>query len=224
MRNYFIIIGLLLWSTGQATAQEDELFNNTKHRVGLISGCGCQNVNQLLTSINESHALVIKDYLNAKGIDPEQVGLNVEYDYQILFFQFQYYWAFLRKKSWGLDLVVQPQYNLTKFKIEDNPNELKGYELGVNAGVMIRKNLFKDRLSIYSIISAGPHYLSGCPERQSKGFIFSDNLFAGLNLKLFKNTYLDFRPGFRHISNASLSRPNGGLNNFVISAGVMHNL
>jgi len=31
--------------------------------------------------------------------------------------------------------------------------------------------------------------------------------------------YLDLRFGFRHISNAGLSNPNGGINNFVVNIG-----
>ena len=222
---YLTVVTLLFLSTNRLLAQDSNLFNNSKHRIGFIAGFGGQNVNQLLSKINESDAEVLREFLISKGLNPDEVGLNVQYDYQVKFFQAQYYWAFLRRQTWGLDLLVQPQYNLTKFRHIDNiSDEINGFEFGINVGVLIRKNIFKDFLSMYAFISSGPHYVSGTPQRQSTGFIFSDNFFIGLNIKLFKNTYLDLRPGFRHISNASLTHTNGGLNDFVISGGILINL
>ena len=220
-----LVITLFFVNINALSAQENNLFNNSKHRIGFITGFGGQNVNQLFSDINERDAMKIRDYLISKGINPDELGLNVKYSYKVSFFQLQYYWAFLRRETWGLDLLIQPQYNLTRYRHIDNvPDELNGFELGVNTGLLIRKNILKDFLSIYVFISSGPHYVSGTPQRQSKGFIFSDNLFIGLNVKLFKNTYLDLRPGFRHISNASLTHTNGGLNDFVISGGILVNL
>ncbi len=222
---YLTVVALLFISINTLLAQDSNLFNDSKHRIGFIAGFGEQNVDQLFSEINERNAMKIRNYLISIGINPDEAGLGVRYDYQVVFFQLQYYWAFLRRETWGLDLLIQPQYNLTKYRYIDNvPDELNGFEFGVNAGLLIRKNIFKDFLSIYAFISLGPHYVSGTPQRQSKGFIFSDNFFIGLNIKLFKNTYLDLRPGFRHISNASLTHPNGGLNDFVISGGILINL
>jgi len=222
---YLTLVILLFLSTNCLLAQDTNLFNNSKHRIGFIVGFGGQNVNQLLSDINVRDAELLREFIISKGLDPDELGLAVQYDYQVKFFQAQYYWAFVRRQTWGLDLLVQPQYNVTKFRHIDNiSNEINGFELGVNVGVLIRKNIFKDFLSIYAFISSGPHYVSGTPQRQSDGFIFSDNFFIGLNMKLFKNTYLDLRPGFRHISNAGLTHTNGGLNDLVISGGVLINL
>jgi hypothetical protein len=216
---------LLFFSTQNVLAQGTNLFNDARHRIGFVGGFGGQNLNQILSNINETDAMKIRNYLISEGINPDEIDLNVEYDYEVQFFQLQYYWAFLRKKTWGLDLLIQPQYNKTTFRHVDNiPDETNGYELGVNVGLLIRKNIFKDFLSFYAILSTGPHYVSGTPQRQSDGFIFSDNLLFGLNVKLLKNIYLDIRPGFRHISNASLTHPNGGVNNFVINGGFLLNL
>lgn len=222
---YFTIVIVLFFSTNKLLAQETNLFDNSRHRIGFVAGFGGQNLNQLLSNINETDAMKIKDHLISIGINPDDIDLNVEYDYEVQFFQLQYYWAFLRKKTWGLDLLIQPQYNKTTYRHIDNiSDKTNGYEFGVNVGVLIRKNIFKDFLSLYAVLSTGPHYVSGTPQRQSSGFIFSDNLFVGLNVKLLKNIYLDIRPGFRHISNASLKHPNGGVNDFVISGGFLFNL
>ncbi|NOX84380.1 MAG: hypothetical protein GXO86_00210, partial [Chlorobi bacterium] len=36
--------------------------------------------------------------------------------------------------------------------------------------------------------------------------------------------YLDFKAGFRHMSSAGITEPNGGVNNFIISGGLMRNI
>ncbi len=186
-----VIIALLMISSSTLFAQGDNLINNKKHRIGFIMGYG------------------------------GQAGLKVQYDYQVKFFQVQYYYAFLHRQTWGLDLLFQPQYNTTKYRYIDNgPDEINGFEFGINTGILIRKNIFRDFLSSYGFISTGPHYVSGAPQRQSKGFLFSHNIFIGLNIRLLKDIYLDIREGFRHMSNASLSEPNRGINDFVFSGGL----
>jgi hypothetical protein len=72
----------------------------------LVSGFGGQNVDQLLSEINEKDTKKIRDHLLSKGENTDAPGLNVTYDYQILFFQLQYYWDFLKREKWGLDLLV----------------------------------------------------------------------------------------------------------------------
>jgi hypothetical protein len=155
----------------------------------------------------------ITGYGNEKKFD-------VMYTYEILFFQFQYYYSLLKKKGWGVEVLLQPQYNITKYKNGFLDEEKKkGHEFGLNMGFLIRKNVVQEFLSSYLIISAGPHYVSGIPERQADGFIFSDNFFAGVSIKVFKSVYLDIRGGFRHISNAGFEKPNKGINSLIINGG-----
>lgn len=209
---YLIIISVLFLCTNNLFAQETSLFNNSRHRVGFVKAFGYQTT-----------LIAVPNMVG--GVDFEEVGLNADYDYEVDFHQAQYYYGFLRKKTWGLDFLVQPQYNTTKYRLVGKDSEkLNGYELGVNLGLLIRKNIFKDFLSLYALISVGPHYVSGVPQRQSKGFIFSDNLFIGSNIKLYKNIYIDIRTGIRHISNASLTEQNGGINNLISSIGLLVNL
>lgn len=191
----------------------------------MVSGFGGQNVDQLLSEINEKDIKKIRDHQLSKGENTDAPGLNVTYDYQTLFFQLQYYWGFLKREKWGLELLVQPQYNLTKFRHVDKiADEINGYEFGVNAGVLIRRMLIEEALYLNGLISSGPHYVSGTPQRQADGFIFSDKFLIGLNVKLLENIYFYFRSGFRHISNARLNHPNGGVNDLVLSVGVFLNL
>lgn len=131
----------------------------------------------------------------------------------------------MKWEKWGLELLVQPQYNLTKFRHVDKiADEINGIEFGVNAGVLIRRMLIEEALYLSGLISLGPQYVSGTPQRQADGFIFSDKFLIGLNVKLLENIYFYFRSGFRHISNAGLNHPNGGVNDLVLSVGVFLNL
>lgn len=164
--------------------------NNPRHKWGFITGYG------------------------------NQKKLEVSYTYEVVFFQFQYYYSLLKKKAWSLEVLLQPQYNVTKYKNGFLGEEKKkGHEFGLNIGFLARKNIVKDLLNSYILISAGPHYVSGTPERQTAGFIFSDNLFAGISVRVFKSVYLDIRGGFRHISNAGIKNPNKGVNNLIINEG-----
>jgi hypothetical protein len=62
---------------------------------------------------------------------------------------------------------------LTKFRHVDKiADEINGYEFEVNAGVLIRRILFEEALYLYVLISSGPRYVSGTPQRQADGFIF----------------------------------------------------
>ena len=159
------------------------------------------------------------------GYGNQGLGLNVNYDYRINLIQLQYNYVFISKSSWQLDILVQPQYNFTDYSRNMyDPELLTGTEFGINFGLVFRKNIVDNLLSLYGLVSTGPHSVSGVPDRQRPGFLFSNNFFGGLTLELFKGTLLDFRLGFRHISNANLWKPNGGINNIVIGGGLLFNL
>ena len=195
MKSKLFLFAVVLLCLNNVTAQENTLFNNTKHRFGLNIGFGGQSL------------------------------LHVNYDYDVAIFQAQYFYAFHRRKIWGFDLLVQTQYNKTRCECsEDGSDRVPGNEFGLNAGILIRVNALHDLLSFYAFVTSGPHHISGAPDRQCNGFVFSDNFFAGINIRLFKNVYLDFKTGFRHMSSAGITSPNGGINNFLISGGLIRNI
>lgn len=204
MKKVALLLAIVLnafFSTNPVFAQ-DTLFNGKKNKIGFITGNGFQYIGQLT------------------GNDSHSIALKTTYYYQVIFYQLQYYLSLSQKKTFGIDMLFQPQYNITKYKLyDDAPDYLHGYEAGLNVGILFRKNTVNDRWGFYMLISTGPHYVSGTPHRQSNGFIFSDNFAAGVNLKLYKNLYTDIRPGFRHISNGKLRIPNGGLNDLIIAEG-----
>ncbi len=184
---------LILFLFPRTSFTQDKIFDDKKHKIGFIAGYGNQ----------EGTKIIGKNYV-----------------YKVTLLQFQYSIAFKRKQSFSVEFLLQPQFNFTKYKeVFSDVGLRNGYEYGVNIGFLIRKNFLEDKLSIYGLISAGPHFVSGTPERQADGFIFSDNLFLGLSVKLYNNLYFDFRPGYRHLSNAKIKQPNGGVNSIVLSAG-----
>ncbi|MBT8308840.1 MAG: hypothetical protein HKO72_11975 [Flavobacteriaceae bacterium] len=180
-------------------AQEKNSFFDSRHRVGFLVGYGTQNFGQL--------------------------SLEVPYDYEITFFKAQYYYVLKKGQEISLELLAQPQFNLTQYRhIDFFSDKSNGFEVGLNIGALIRKNLNSSQMSIYAAITSGPHFVSGTPQRQVEGFVFSSNFMVGVNFRLNNHTFLDIRPSFRHISNLDFKKPNGGVNNLVLSGGVLVNL
>lgn len=203
---FWIVLTFIIPFIPNTVLAQDTLFNGQKHKIGFLAGNGIQYIGQVL------------------GNDNHNIALKTTYYYKITFYQLQYYYAVLRHKTFGIDLLAQPQYNTTtykKYRDADRTEYLNGYEMGVNLGFLFRKNTAGNKLSFYLLISSGPHYLSDTPVRQSNGFVFSNNLCAGINVKLFKNLYVDIRPGIRHVSNGGFKIPNAGINDMTLTEGLM---
>jgi len=191
---------LIIFISSISVYSQNKFFNNDKTKLGFDFGVGSQRINN-----------------NSLKLDL----LNVKYTYNLYLFQFQYYYSLYDKEKLSIESLIQPQYNFAKYTLHDDSEEiLTAHEAGINIGFLIRKKFRKD-FSLYFLISSGPHYVSGVPHRQSSGFIFSDNFNFGINIKASENIYLDIRPGFRHISNAGIQNPNGGVNNLILNVGVV---
>jgi hypothetical protein len=94
----------------------------------------------------------------------------------------------------------------------------------LNMGVLFRIGNPNKTLSFYILGSTGPHSISENSVRQAKGFVFSNQFSIGLHIRVGKNSYLDLRPRLRHLSNFSREKPNRGINNLIISGGMLVNL
>ncbi|MEO0894824.1 MAG: acyloxyacyl hydrolase [Bacteroidota bacterium] len=146
--------------------------------------------------------------------------IDVNYEHQVVFAQLQYFHSLVERKNMSIELLWQPQYNFTRYKLFDNrPDRTFGTEAGLNIGFLLAYRTKEDRLKAYILPSIGPHYISGGPKRQSPGFLFSDNILFGLQIKLAEAYWLDLRPGLRHISSAGLTKRNGGINHAILTAG-----
>ncbi|HEY0897192.1 MAG TPA: acyloxyacyl hydrolase [Sphingobacteriaceae bacterium] len=132
--------------------------------------------------------------------------------------------------TWYLDYFIQPQFNSVRYRegllTNAHPATINSWETGVNAGLIVYKAFYKTAYSergvAYFLASSGPHYVSAAPSRQSNGFIFSDNWRFGVRIPVHKGLSLDLRGGRRHISNANLNPPNGGINNKIAGIGLRY--
>ncbi len=172
----------------------------SQHSIGLIIGSGSEKLGNI-------------------------VDLGFDYKYRVKFHKLQYNYTFWERRTWSLDAVGILQLNTSKYlNSETESHYTQGYEMGFNVGVALRKRIYKDYLSCYALLSTGPHYISGAPARQIDGFIFSDNIFIGFDIKLVDNIYINIRPGFRHMSNAETRHPNLGINSFALTGGIIIDL
>ncbi len=195
---FSLILIILIYTHNSSWGQKAPVNESPKHRIGFISGVG------------------------------DQAIFPARYSYEVVLFQFEYAYRFSQNEKWTWEAVLQPQYNLSNFTKVEVFEEITlitenvgGKEYGLSAGLLARTNIYKDIIGFYSIIGAGPHFITDSPRRQAKGFIFSTYLDFGFTVKLVNKTYFDLRPGFRHISNANTKFPNMGINTFTLSAGMM---
>ena len=122
------------------------------------------------------------------------------------------------KKKVFLTWYAQPQFNFVN--ADSTAKGSVDYEFGMNLGI---RNYIKinERFYFYQMLGSGPHYISAKVGRQANGFIFSDNLALGGLLRLSqKGLFLNFQYVQRHISNANLKAPNGGVNSYNFLIGL----
>lgn len=102
-----------------------------------------------------------------------------------------------------LSLYVEPQINPV-FNPETD------LEFGVGVGLKYMHPV-TEKISAYIFGSMGPHYITVKTKEQANGFIFSDTIGAGISFFLTEKSSLNLEYRYRHISNADLVKPNGGI-------------
>lgn len=144
------------------------------------------------------------------------------YEYNVQLFELHAIRELIVKDRWAAKLIISPQFNISEMR-EDKQfsQERTGFELGCNLGLAFYKNLGKH--SIYLLAGLGPHYISESLDRQVKGFIFSDNFEIGLSMAINRSIMICPNFGFRHLSNASIRRPNNGINSFITGLAIIIN-
>lgn len=145
-----------------------------------------------------------------------------DYSYKLHLFEALISYRLNPQRKHKLLLNVQPQFNTTKLVDESN-TETKGIEFGINLAVSFQYRV-NNWIEPYILLGVGPHYISKTLERQSKGFIFSDNFEVGFKIHVNNEFTLSPNLGFRHISNASLKSPNFGINNFIYGIALIKKL
>lgn len=140
--------------------------------------------------------------------------------------QATYRYSFGRQKWCDFHFTASLQATSTRYSAIAFPTDdyRDGYELGITVGLLWEVFLYKDYFSVYAGGFIGPMYTPLMPARQGGDINFSDNLCAGLNVKLYKALSLDLRAGYRHMSNAGFSSPNYGLNNYWFGLGLIYRI
>jgi len=117
----------------------------------------------------------------------------------------------LKNHRGTLSVICEPQVN----PVFDPRTDI---EFGVGVGLKYMYPV-TDRLSPYIMGSVGPHYISVQTEKQASGFIFADTIGAGIYYFLDKKSALNIGYRFRHVSNADLKSPNGGIDTQIGTIG-----
>lgn len=115
-------------------------------------------------------------------------------------------------------LYVTPQFNPV-LPIPGNNNFL--FETGVNLGIAYEFYI-PNAAILFIGGGVGPHYININTDKQANGFIFSDNVFAGVHQILNPNWMLTYQVKYRHISNAGLQQPNNGIDNMFVGMGLSY--
>lgn len=191
-----MLLSTSIWIQAQNDISQSQPKNWYIHEVGLMSGKGW--------GINRQN-LPEGDYRPVFGI--VQISTT---------------WKKLENKLSPLHrfcLVFEPQFNTITIKDWNRANEnIKSEEFGLNIGLKHSYQIFSF-LDIVLFISTGPHFINAETVRQSKHFIFSDNLGMGLKMKISSRLNIEAQYRLRHLSNAQLKLPNAGINtfNFMLS-------
>lgn len=119
---------------------------------------------------------------------------------------------FLERHRGALSLYMEPQ-GVIAFNSEVN------VEAGIALGLKYRHPL-TEAVSGYVLASVGPHYYSLQTADQANGLLFADTVGVGVNLFFSPGVALDVGYRFRHLSNAELAHPNGGIDNHFIMVGL----
>lgn len=142
--------------------------------------------------------------------------LNIDRRYSPIYFAGDFSWQFGKKpRKDFLAFYLEPQFNLV---LTQRPLD---YEFGTNIGLRYYQQL-SPKMYLYQMLGSGPHYYSADLPRQAPGFIFSDNLAAGLYTRISarKRLFLNTQVRIRHISNAGIKLPNAGVNTFNVLVGI----
>jgi hypothetical protein len=155
-----------------------------------------------------------KRFRSVGGITGFGNSFNTNTRYQPIYFAGDFAWSFGKaaKKDF-LSWYFEPQFNLVR-----TPRPLD-IELGANLGlrnyIRINKGFY-----LYQMLGSGPHFITAIVRRQARGFIFSDNLAIGAYTRLNKKSlFLNLQFRMRHLSNANITQPNGGINTYNFLVG-----
>jgi hypothetical protein len=159
-------------------------------------------INQPATGMMMQYGINYYDLPESVAYRPLLIGANLRFPL----------WQTSKNINMAIDLVPHVGFAST---------EQINREFGINVQFNTQVALSEHNLLAF-IVGAGPHFVNVETERQAAGFLFSDNFLLAFRRKISGSSHdfeLSFSAGHRHLSNASLQRPNGGIDNFMFGIG-----
>ncbi len=111
-----------------------------------------------------------------------------------------------------LSCFLEPQYNPV---LTPSSN----YEFGLGIGIQYAYPV-TEVISPYLLAVTGPQYISAESAIQANGLNFSSAVGAGLYLFVTRDVALNLGYRYRHVSNANIKLPNGGINSNIGLVGL----
>jgi hypothetical protein len=150
-----------------------------------------------------------------------------DYDYKTNVYKFQLFYPIQKGESWGVNLILQPQYQKAQHQLLNEqfitPDE-ENFEFlrekftqkkdislyAFEVALQLRKSIIKN-ISFEASLGLGAGYISLESERLAKGFTFIENVSLGLAHKINKSEFF-LATTVGHVSNFNIQKPNSGYN------------
>ena len=150
-----------------------------------------------------------------------------DYDYKTNVYKFQLFYPIQKGESWGVNLILQPQYQKAQHQLLNEqfitPDE-ENFEFlrekftqkkdislyAFEVALQLRKSIIKN-ISFEASLGLGAGNLSLESERLAKGFTFIENVSLGLAHKINKSEFF-LATTVGHVSNFNIQKPNSGYN------------
>lgn len=157
---------------------------------------------------------------------------EADYSWEVNQIKFQINYPIKEGRKFIYEATVEPQVNFVKYRQFDRSlnrpenapkavaDENHLIEFGLTLGGIARYPITKE-ISIYGMVNFGTFYLANRNKRIAEGIAFASQASLGVRIRVFKRTYFDVRAGMRHLSNAGLQKPNGGVNTLNMESGFL---
>lgn len=150
----------------------------------------------------------------------ELVKSKTPYQYGFTMMHFSHGQPLAEVGKQPLILISDVHLGLAKFAEPKGPPWHRSFEMGFSLGFKQKLGLGQGKAGYLTLLT-GPHFLSDSPLRQVAGFMFNTYLLGGTSFRLTNVLMLDVQFGWRHLSNAGMREPNGGINNVVVKCGLI---
>jgi len=147
--------------------------------------------------------------------------LSVDYRYRIFVIAPEWRVVVRERGGWRWEAFLLSQFvGVLNRPAGLRPAVVRPWEAGLGAGLTLGRGAASGRWMGYLGVGSGFQYVSAPMPRQSSGPAFCSQLFAGMRCRLGRRCRVDLRGGFRHVSNAGMSSPNGGIDNSFLQVGL----